>query len=209
MPEGAPPSFAEETKKIAAVLAETLKPLGFRKRRNGFNRRLDCGLIHQLSIFSVGAYSIDHGKFYLHAGCYIPEAELYRKNVHGPNWVNDYHCAIRGSFPKAYLNIRKVAADPALISPHLDAALKALAAIEDYDSIIQAAPDMGGGTSEDGALRFETPQPLVKTCILLARSDRDGASKTLRDYLDRLGAEATPHRGHIEVVSEWAAEIGL
>ena len=112
MPEGAPPSFAEETKKIAAVLAETLKPLGFRKRRNGFNRRLDCGLIHQLSIFSVGAYSIDHGKFYLHAGCYIPEAELYRKNVHGPNWVNDYHCAIRGSFPKAYLNIRKVAADP-------------------------------------------------------------------------------------------------
>ncbi len=204
---GKSPSFADDTKKIAAFLAETTRPLGFRKRRNGFNRRLDNGLIQQLSIFSVGAYSIDHGKFYLHAGCYVPEAELYRKHVSDPDWVNDYHCAIRGGFPENYVSIRTIAADLAAISPHLTAALDALTAFDDYDKILGfAAPQ---GAVNGLSLRFETPQPLVKACILLARSDRDGASKTVQDYLDWLNAKETPHRGHIEVVTEWAAEMGL
>jgi hypothetical protein len=213
---GKPTSFAEDTKKIGAFMAQTLKPLGYKKRRNCFNRRLVNGLIHQLSIFSVGAYSIDHGKFYVHAGCYIPEAELYRNNVINPKWVPDYLCAIRGHFPMRYLKIRAVAADLDLIAPHLNRALDALARFDTYDPITSdttkgAHFDLTKRTValEDATLYFETPQPLVKVCILLAKGDSAEASTTLQHYLAVLQAKENPHLGHIEIVSKWATEMEL
>lgn len=203
-----PASFAEDTKKIAAFMAQTLKPLGYKKRRNGFNRRLENGLIHQLSIFSVGAYSIDHGKFYVHAGCYVPEAELYRKNVTDPNWVTDALCSIRGFFPKAYLNVREVAANLDLLNSHLNDALQALACFNHYDSIT-GDTNVASQSPAKEPLWFETPQPLVKACIQFTRADREGASTTLQQYLAAKKAEENPHVRHIEVVSKWAEEMGL
>lgn len=203
-----PASFADDTKKISAFMTQTLKPLGYKKRRNSFNRRLGNGLIHQLSIFSVGAYSIDHGKFYIHAGCYVPEAELFRKNAVEPKWVPDYLCAIRGHFPKDYLGIREVAADLDLINPHLEEALQALARVDQYDHVTSITT-MDRRASSLKPLYFETPQPLVKTCILLSRANREEAAKTLECYIKALRAEKPPHLGHIEVVSKWAAEVGL
>lgn len=197
-------------------MAQTLKPLGYKKRRNGFNRRLENGLIHQLSIFSVGAYSCDHGKFYVHAGCYIPEAELYRKNVIDPKWVPDYLCAVRGQFPQNYQSIRTVAANLDLIIPHLNTALEMLALFESYDPILDVTPLSGRfdarkplSTSENTHFFFETPKPLLAVCILAARGDDEEASKILHNYLSVLKADETPHLGHIKVVSDWAIEMGL
>jgi hypothetical protein len=211
-----PASFAEDTKKIAAFMAQTLKPLGYKKRRNSFNLRLENGLIHQLSIFSVGAYSCDHGKFYVHAGCYIPEAELYRKNVIDPKWVPDYLCAVRGQFPQNYQNIRTVAANLDLIVPHLNTALEMLALFESYDPILDVTPLSGRfeveaslATSDNTHVFFETPKPLLAACILIARGDGERASMTLQNYIAVLKAEKRPHLGHIEAVSGWAKEMGL
>ena len=203
-----PFSFSDDAKTIAAFMAQTLRPLGFKKRRNGFNRRLENGFIHQLSIFSVGAYSIDHGEFYVHAGCYIPEAELFRRNVIDPEWISDALCTIRGQFPKSYLSLREVAANPGLITPHLNDAIEALGTFDHYDNVL-------GGTAAPGQpfatepLYFETPQPVVKACILLSRADREGATVTLQRYLADLNAEESPHFDHIDVVSKWALEMGL
>lgn len=203
-----PASFADDTKKISAFMKQTLKPIGFKKRGNNFNRRLENGLIHQLSIFSVGAYSVDHGKFYVHAGCYIPEAELYRENVIEPKWVPDYLCAIRGQFPEGYLSIRTVSANLNLLTPYLEEALQALACVDRYDNITRGT-NMDRYSSSLKPLFFETPEPLVKACILFARADKEGAAKTLQNYLEALKAEEKPHLGHIEAVSEWAGGIGL
>lgn len=203
-----PASFADETKKISAFMAQTLKPLGFKKRRNSFNRRLGNSLVHQLSIFSVGAYSIDHGKFYIHAGCYIPEAELYRKNAIEPKWVPDYLCAIRGHFPENYLSITKVAANLDLIKPHLEKALQALARVDQYNHVTSITlTDRRASPLEP--LYFETPQPLVKACILLSQANKKEAARTLESYIEILKAEKNPHLLHIEIVSKWAVEVGL
>lgn len=209
-------SFAEASKEIASFMSRVLEPLGYKKRRNGFNRRLENGLIHQISLVSIGAYSYNHGKFYVHAGCYVPEAELYRTNTNDPKWVPDYLCAIRGQFPEVPMSIRNVASNPNLVTPHLDIALRALADFENYDLIISDTAK--GGQSyfanpkaalEEPVFSFETPQPILKSCVLLTRGDREGAAKTLRQYLAALQKTENPHLGHIEVVSKWAIGQGL
>lgn len=203
-----PPSFSEEAKKISASMGQRLKPLGFKKRSNSFNRRLENGLVHQVSIFSVGAYSIDHGKFYIHAGCYVPEAELYLQNAADPNWVTDALCTIRGGFPKDYLSLRKVAADLDLLSPHLEDALEALDCVSTYNQIM-GEKKSGLQSTEFEKFTFGTPRPLVTACILIARKDAQEALKTIQQYLATLKASKCAQLGHIEVVSEWLKEIGL
>ena len=201
-------SYSEHAKTISTFLGQRLKPLGFKKRRNGFNSRFDNGLIHQISIFCVGAYSIDHGKFYIHAGCYVPEAELYRKNVTDPNWVNDALCAVRGSFPESYLSLSKVAANLDMLTPYANDVLEALASFDSYDQIM-GETDIASHFSPQKTLWFETPQPIVKACILVAREDAEGASRTIKKYLADRKAEEEPHLGHIEVVTGWAEELRL
>lgn len=201
-------SYSEDAKTISSFMAQRLKPLGFKKRRHGFNRRLENGLIHQLSIFSVGAYSIDHGKFYVHAGCYVPEAELYRRNVTEPKWVTDALCTIRGCFPEYYLSLSKVAANLETLTPYINDALEALASFGNYDDFMG---DMGVTDQpySKGPLWFETPQPLVRACIQIVREDTEEASKTIQHYLAAQKAAEFSHIGHIEVVSKWAEEMGL
>lgn len=192
-------------------MAQRLKPLGFKKRRNGFNRRLDNGLIHQLSILSAGAYSIDHGKFYIHAGCYVPEAEMYRKNVTDPKWITDALCTIRGSFPESYLNLlslKKAAENPDILTPFIDDALEALSSYNNYIGIT-GNTCVADQLQPKKPLWFETPQPLVKACVQIKREDLEGASKTVQSYLTAQMEAKDPHLGHIEFVSEWAEELGL
>lgn len=202
------PSFSEDAKTISVFMGQRLKPLGFKKRRNGFNRRFDNGLIHQISIFSVGAYSIDHGNFYIHAGCYVPEAELYRKNVNEPKWVTDALCTVRGSFPESYLSLSKVAANLDMLNPHADDVLEALASFDGYDGIM-GETNIADQFSPKKSLWFETPQPIVKACIQITREDAEGASRTIKQYLAAKKAAEKPHLGHIEVVTEWAEELRL
>ncbi len=201
-------SFSEDAKTISVFMSQRLKPLGFKKRRNGFNRRLGNGLIHQVSIFSVGAYSIDHGKFYIHAGCYVPEAELYRRNVTEPKWVTDALCAVRGCFPENYLGLSKVAANLDMLTPHIDDVLESLASFDSYDGIA-GDTDIADQLAPKKSLWFETPQSIVRTCIQIAREDAEGASGTIQHYLAARKAAELPHLGHIEVVTEWAEEMGL
>ncbi|WP_338550662.1 DUF4304 domain-containing protein [Roseovarius phycicola] len=202
------PSFSEDARAISAFMGERLKPLGFKKRRNGFNKRLDNGLIHQISIFSVGAYSIDHGKFYIHAGCYVAEAELYRKNVTEPKWVTDALCTVRGVFPENYLSLSKVAAKLSMLTPHVDNVLEALASFDSYDGIT-GDTNIADQLSPKRSLWFETPQPIVKARIQISREDAVGASRTIQQYLATKKAAEKPHLAHIKVVVEWAEEMGL
>ena len=198
-------SVSEDAKAISVFLSRKLKPLGFKKRRNGFNRRLKNGLIQQISIFSVGAYLIDHGKFYIHAGCYVPEAELYRRNETEPKWITDALCTIRGGFPENYLSLSKFAADLDMLTPHIEDVLEALEAFDSYDAITQ---DISIAVSQK-SLWFETPQPIVKACIQIEKEDSEGASRTIKQYLTAAKAVEEPHLGHIEVVTEWAQKLSL
>lgn len=202
------PSFSDNAKTISTFMAQRLKPLGFRKRRNGFNRKLDSGLIHQLSIFSVGAYSIDHGKFYIHAGCYVPEVELYRRNVTDPKWITDALCTIRGNFPESYLGLSNVVTNFDTLTPFIDDALEALASFSCYSDIMSGT-SVANKLPPQNPLCFEIPQPIVKACIQISREDLDGASRTIQHYLAAKRAAEFLHLGHIEVVSEWAEEMGL
>ena len=195
-------SFAEYAKTIANEAATTLKQHGYRKKRNGFNRSLQNGLIHQISVFSVGAYSIHHGQGYFHAGCFVPEAELYRQNGSNPKWVNDYDCAIRGTIAghgEAYFSLPSLARRPVEVSALVDECLNALAPVESYEGI-------AAWEAQKGPLRFETPKPIVMACLHFADGERERASQVIREYLEAVGDS---HPGHTAHVKTWAEKNQL
>lgn len=92
---------------MAAIVADhapMLKENGFRKRRFGFNRAVDDGLIHMVHFWMApkeppawtevpGLRERRYGSFRLDFGVYVPE--MARMGTPRSSWVNDYNCQLR------------------------------------------------------------------------------------------------------------------
>jgi hypothetical protein len=92
---------------MAAIVADhapMLKHYGFRKRRFGFNRAADDGLIHMVHFWMApkeppawtevpGLRERRYGSFRLDFGVYVPE--MARMGTPRSSWVNDYNCQLR------------------------------------------------------------------------------------------------------------------
>ena len=91
-------------KSISAALTAVLKPVGFRKRANSFNRPAENGLVHQVSL-QLGSYDPSgihavpglvpdlYGRFRVNLGVYVPE--MNRMSSPRSRWINDYDCHLR------------------------------------------------------------------------------------------------------------------
>ena len=194
---------------IVTHISPSLKTAGFRKQRNGFNRRLENGLIHQFSLFLIPAHSFYHGKFYFHAGCYVPQAELYRKNVTDPKWVPDSLCCIRGLFldevaeREEYLDVKAFSETPSKANTYVENALDALSRLSDPMRIFS-------GDEEIDPFHFETPRELVLCCLLIGQGKLKRARTTLLTYLETVEKKEMQNRfTHISHVQEWATQQGL
>src|SRR3990167_6931910 len=99
--------YSKKLKSIARYIHETLlKPLGYKKKGNTFNRETADGLVHvinfQMSAFELNRMknplfiSVPYGNFTINLGVCIPEAVSillpYKKKG---GFVNEYDCQIR------------------------------------------------------------------------------------------------------------------
>ncbi|MGX5681390.1 DUF4304 domain-containing protein [Schumannella luteola] len=91
---------------IVAAHAKSLRDLGFRKRRHGFNRLLDSGLVHVVRFWQApkeppawtevpGLRERLYGKFRLDFGVYVPQMD--RTHMPRSEWINEYDCSIHAS----------------------------------------------------------------------------------------------------------------
>src|SRR5262245_42198568 len=78
-----------------APVTAVLKPLGFRKFGNNYNRPAQDGLV-QVVNFQSGQYvSIFHGNFTVSVGVYVPCVALHEGNVPRGRAVTGAYCEIR------------------------------------------------------------------------------------------------------------------
>jgi hypothetical protein len=76
-------------------VTQALKPLGFKKSGNYYNRGTADGLVQVVGFQSGQAVSILHGNFTVNLGVYVPcIAELEGSHARG-RYVTDAHCEIR------------------------------------------------------------------------------------------------------------------
>ena len=75
--------------------AEVLKPLGFRKSGNYFNREAEDGLVQVVGFQSGQAVSIFHGTYTVNLGIYIPCVAQLEGNFSRGRYVTDAHCEVR------------------------------------------------------------------------------------------------------------------
>jgi hypothetical protein len=85
----------EAMKLVIATVHPTLKDLGFRKRKHGFNRTTEDGLTHVIH-FQRGQKPGIYDQFTVNIGVFIPEAFL----IANPSWdvpafINEFDCQIR------------------------------------------------------------------------------------------------------------------
>ena len=89
---------------IVADHAPLLKRSGFRKRRHGFNRAADDGLVHMVHFWMApkeppawtevpGLRERRYGSFRIDFGVYVPG--MTRNGTPRSSWINDYDCQLR------------------------------------------------------------------------------------------------------------------
>jgi len=85
-----------------APVAMALKPLGFRKAGNFFNRVVDDGLVQVVGFQSGPATSVLHGNFTVNLGVFVPcLAALEHKGGAARRTLTDAHCEVRSRLSKA------------------------------------------------------------------------------------------------------------
>jgi hypothetical protein len=194
-------------KSIGAVLGIPLKAAGFRKRANSFNRLVDDGLVHVVSI-QLGPYDPSgihavpglvpdlYGRFRVNLAVHVPA--MSRRGTPRSSWINDYNCELRwglgyfmpGSFDRwwdlrdrlALDEVTEVLTDHAL--PHLDG-------FPDSDSVLSAYRDRGA--SAFGPIAPDSVA-LDVADLLLARGQRDEAARLLATYVSKVAS--TDHDWH-------------
>lgn len=204
-------------KTISAALSEVLKPAGFRKRANSFNRAAHDGLVHHVSV-QLGPYDPSgkhavpglvpdlHGRFRANLGVYVPE--MNRMGSPRSSWINDYNCQLRwglgdfmpGGFDQwwdlrdrlSVDEVSRVLATRAL--PHLDLFSSAEHVLNAYEKHGPRA--FGPITSAAAALDVAD--------LLISRRRRWDAERLLQTYVDSVSLG--DQTGHKEYLREYLAE---
>ncbi|MGA0568376.1 DUF4304 domain-containing protein [Rathayibacter sp. KR2-224] len=207
----------ELAKSISLALHNVLKPAGFRKRANSFNRSVQDGLVHHVSV-QLGSFDPSgkhavpglvpdlYGRYRVNLGVYVPE--MNRTASPRSTWINDYNCQLRwglgdfvpGNFDQwwdlrdrlSVEEVSRVLAADAL--PHLDqfdSAERVLAAWEEHGP-------RGFGPITPKAAALDVAD------LLIARNQRNDAERLLKSYVDEVSR--ADHAGHKEYLRKYLAE---
>lgn len=204
-------------KTISAALSDDLKPAGFRKRANSFNRAVNDGLVHHVSV-QLGPYDPSgihsvpglvpdlYGRYRVNLGVYVPE--MNRMGSPRSSWINDYNCQLRwglgdfmpGGFDQwwdlrdrlSLEEVSRVLATRAL--PHLDQFSTAEQVLDAYEE--HGSRAFGPITSEAAALDVAD--------LLIARRRRSDAERLLQAYV--VSVSLGDHTGHKEYLRRNLAE---
>ena len=84
-----------------APVTRALKPIGFRRSGNYYNREASDGLIQVVGFQSGQSVSMFHGKFTVNLGVYIPCIATIENSAATGRAVSDAHCEIRSRLSKA------------------------------------------------------------------------------------------------------------
>ena len=207
----------ELAKSISLALHEILKPAGFRKRANSFNRSAQDGLVHHISV-QLGAYDPSgkhavpglipdlYGRYRVNLGVYVPE--MIRKGSPRSAWVNDYDCQLRwglgdfmpGGFDQwwdlrdrlSVEEVSRVLARKAL--PHLDRLRDAERVLETWEE--HGPRGFGPITPKAAALDVAD--------LLISRNRRDDARRLLVSYVESVSLG--DHAGHKQYLRKYLAE---
>lgn len=196
-------------KTISTALSDSLRPAGFRKRANSFNRIVRDGLVHHVSV-QLGPYDPSgihavpglvpdlHGRYRVNLGVYVPE--MNRGGSPRSNWINDHNCQLRwglgdfmpGGFDQCWdlldrlsvEEVSRVLASRAL--PHLDLFSSADQVLDAFEA--EGPRAFGPITPASAALDVAD--------LLLARRRRADAERLLREYVQFVSRG--DHGGHKE-----------
>jgi hypothetical protein len=208
---------ANAMKNVVAEVAPMLKDAGFRKRRHGFNRRTEDGLIHVIH-FQMGPFdppgtteippfrSNLYGRFTINLGVFCHDMPTSGPPGKKYQWINEYSCHLRKRigallpsgdiwWPLDDESFAAQASQATLINhglPWLDR-------YATRDGILEA---FRRGDRRD--LGMPPRAPLDITALLLATGHRAEARIVLQDYL-----RTDINSAHRQVVLQYAADHGL
>jgi hypothetical protein len=207
-------------KSVSLALHEVLKPAGFRKRANSFNRPAGDGLVHHVSVQlgacdPSGKHAVPglvpalHGRYRVNLGVYVPE--MNRMSSPRSTWIHDYDCQLRwglgdfmpGGFDR-WWDLRDRVSVEVVTRVLTDGALPHLDRFATAQGILDAWED--GGTRAFGPT---TPRAaaLDVADLLIARDRRDNAGRLLESYVQ--SASLGDHGGHKEYLRQYLTERGF
>lgn len=207
----------ELAKSISVALHEVLKPAGFRKRSNSFNRSVSDGLVHHVSV-QLGSHDPSgkhavpgllpdlYGRYRINLGVYVPA--MNRMGSPRSTWINDYNCQLRwglgdflpGGFDQwwdlrdrvSVEEVSRVLAEAAL--PRVDYFDSADRVLEAWEA--QGPPAFGPITPDAAALDVAD--------LLISRDRRDDARQLLESYVESVSIGN--HAGHKQYLRTYLVE---
>lgn len=202
---------------ISAALSHVLKPAGFRKRNNSFNRTAQDGLVHHVSV-QLGPYDPSgihavpglvanlHGRYRINLGVHVPG--MNRMGPPRSSWINDYNCQMRwvlgdflaGGFDQWWdlrdrLSVEEVSqalTEQAL--PHLDQ----FSCVEEVLDAYRQQGARAFGPIASPAVALDVAD------LLIARRRRDDAERLLQSYVESVNLG--DHAGHKAYLREYLIE---
>lgn len=195
----------EAMRAIVAIVHPTLKGLGFRKRKHGFNRTTEDGLTHVVH-FQRGQKPGIYERFTINLGVFIPEAFLVeRPSLNVPAFVNEFDCQIRQRIGYV-IDDRDIWWDLSKESPgDLGERLRFYISGPVLDWIDERAPSRG--TMLDFYERSADNRWVDRAMAVVAaeRGEKERAERFIQRALDAIGGmsrsddrQATLHQGWID-----------
>lgn len=200
---------------IVAANAKSLRGIGFKKRRYGFNRPLDSGLVQVVHFWQApkeppawtevpGLRERRYGTFRQDFGVYVPE--MNRSHVPRSEWINQYDCSVRatigqlvtGEWKDLWWDLDAPDAEGVARDALSDFGLPWLDSFPDQESIVSAY--RSGGI----AALWGTPATPLDIATLLANLGRDGEARVVvESYVVK-----PVHVGHAEYLRGWLNRSG-
>lgn len=207
-------------KSISTAMRQVLKPAGFRKRANSFNRVARDGLVHHVSV-QLGSYDPSgkhavagllpdlYGRYRVNIGVFVPE--MNRGGPPRSTWINDYDCQLRwglgdflpGGFDQWWdlrdrLSVEEVNRElTAKVLPYFEHFNSAEQLLDEWDA--QGPRAFGPTTPEAAALDVAD--------LLLAQQRREEAERLLETYIESVGLDG--HPGHRQYLRRYLNDRGF
>ena len=193
----------------ASLYKDVLKPRGFNKKGNTFNRVTSDGLIQVIN-FQAGRYepweevNRLHGSFTVNLGIYIPE--VAETSFEKKDFVNEYSCEIRTRLSRlsgngeAWMSLKDFKEEDRLNLVQMleQFGFPFLERFETREKIIK--------NIDETKKNVVTPRPLVLLALIHCKQGNAvKASELLKKQYD----ESSDHRGHQEYLIKLADKMGI
>ena len=205
----APTPWTLALRAAQAPVTETLRPLGFRKGGNYYNRQAEDGLVQVVGFQSGQAVSTLHGNFTVNLGVFVPCIAQLEANSPRGRYVTDAHCEVRSRLS----DIAKLGKDKwwplddsssksgAVVASALRShGIPFLERYASYEAILERF-------DEDGALPFHNAARSTLAAAII-HWDR-GSSSQAREYFGRAQNAPAHNSRFAEYVVDLQARCGL